>query len=512
MTPSTSHTENTRRIAKNSGFLFFRMLLVMGVGLYTSRVVLDVLGVDDYGIYNIVGTIVAFLVFFKMALTNATYRFLTYELGAGNTEKLKSTFSMSVNTHMILAATFLIILELIGPWLISNKLNIPVDRIAAAHWVFQFSLLTFCTDVIRTPYNACVIAHEKMDFFAITGIVEVCLKLIIVFALIAIPFDKLITYAILILAITVIIFLWYYNFCHKNFIETKYTLSWDSNLAKKLLSYSGWSIIVNAADMLTLQSLNIFLNIFGNVVINASFAIAQQVNSKVGGFLQSFTQAFNPQIIKSYASGDTLYFMKLIFSTSKLSFLLLFSITFPLGVYANYILDIWLVEVPAYASTFLRIIFCYALLDCLQAPLWVAVHATGKLKTHQIMIASIKVCVIPLSYFALKLDMPYWTEIAIWAGMNGVASIARTLYMRHLIKLSASKFFIEAYLRSACVVAISTPLPLYYAFNTEANIISLAMFLAMFLAIYATCAWFLGLNTMERSFITKAVKDKINKK
>ena len=256
-----SDKNRTDKIAKNTLFMFIRMVIVAIIGFYTSRVVLNVLGVEDFGIYNIVGSIVIFLSFFKNALTNATYRHFTFDLGTGNYERLTKTFSMSLNVHVILAIILFIALEIVGPWIISHKLNIPAGRIDAAVTVFHFSLVVFCIEIVKTPYNSSIIAHEKMNFYALTSIIEVVLKLGIVFLLVLIPFDKLILYGILLAGVSALMFVWYVIYCRRHFEETKYRPYWSKSMLRKLSSYAGWSMVVNAADVSVVQCMNIFLNI-----------------------------------------------------------------------------------------------------------------------------------------------------------------------------------------------------------------------------------------------------------
>lgn len=501
--------KNTQRIARNTLFMFIRMILVMCVGFFTSRVVLDVLGEDDYGIYNIVGSVVVFLSFFKNALNNATYRFLTFALGKGDKERLWKTFSMAINTHVILAVSLWIILELVGVWFLNNKLNIPTDRMYAANWVFQLSLLTFVVEVIKTPFNSSIISHEQMSFYAYTSIVEVVLKLGIVYILLIGNVDKLILYAFLILFVTVVMFFWYVIYCYKNFQETHYRFYWDPQLLQGFVSYSGWSLLVNGADVTVQQSINIFFNLFNGVAANAAMGIANQVNSILNNFLSSFTTSFNPQIIKSYAQNDLTYFMGLILSTSKISYFLLFGIAFPIMVNIDFLLEVWLVNPPQMSGTFLCFILVYSLIDAISAPLWNAVHATGNIRIHQILMSSIKVLNIPIGYMLLKNGFPLYSAVALYVGLNMVCCVVRAIYMHYLIHLSLRDYFIGVLLRVLFVTAIVVPLPLYYSMHHTQGWEHLFISSLLFVLPYLFVVYAVGLSKKEKQLFSQMILSRI---
>lgn len=505
------HTENTKRIAQNTGFLAFRMLLVVAVGLFTSRIVLDALGIDDYGIYGVVGSVVIFLSFFKNALTNATFRFFTFDLGQGNIERLGQTFSMSLNMHLLLAAVMFIILEICGLIFINNYLNIDPHRLNAANWVFQFSLLAFCIEVIKTPYNSCIIAHERMNFFAYTSLFEVGMGLLNAYLLWLAPMDKLIFYGFLQCMLSLLLLLWYYIYCRRHFSEANYHFIWDTSLLKKLTSYSGWSLLVNAAYIIATQCQNIFLNWFGGVAINAAMGIANQVSSKMNMFLSSFTQAFNPQIIKSYASGDNDYFMKLVLSTAKFSFLILMAMVFPMVIFVDFILNVWLVDVPVYSNIFICLLLIYYLIDALQVSLVQSVHATGKLVVHQILISTIMIASIPVTYILLHCGMPYWTVPAVWAATNLIAAIVRTIYMRSLIGLNIGQYLRDVVGRSLLVCLCSMLLPIYVYSLIGDNWSGLIAVAICFYPLYILSIYALGLNRQEHDMVRTFFNQQLKK-
>lgn len=496
------HLEDSTRLAKNTGFMLLRLLIVASVGLYSSRVVLDVLGESDYGIYNVVGTVVVLMAFLRISLIVATNRFIAYELGAGDMDRLKKTFSMCVNVHVLLAAVLFLVLEAVGPWFIAHHLNIPPDRMTAAQIVFQLSLLTVCLDIVRAPYNSAIIAHERLSFYTLTSMVDVGMKLALILVLQFILFDKLILYAIMMCGVSVVMLLWYIGFSVKHFQETKYHYVWDAPLLKRLLSYSGWSLLVNAADVCVVQSISIFLNWFGTVLANAAVGIANQVNGQLLGVLGSFTQSYQPQIVKSYARGDMSYFNQLLFSMSKLSFLLLFVVNFPVAVYIHFILDLWLVEPPALASVFIIPIMVFSLIDAMSMPLIHAVHATGNIRTHQILMSIIKILNIPIIYLLLRAGSPLVSAYIVWAVMNLVCCVVRIIYMGHLIKLPVWHYFREVFGSIAIVLVLSVPLPLWYYLNSVARGVpawqSVGPFLVIFLVVYGLVVYCVGLRPNER--------------
>lgn len=498
----SDHQKDSKRLAKNTGFMLLRLLIVATVGLYSSRVVLDVLGESDYGVYNVVGSVVILMSFLRIALMVATNRFISYDLGVGDMERLRKTFSMCVNVHAILAGILFVVLEAVGPWFIANHLNIDADRMVAAQVVFQFSLVTMCLDIVRAPYNSAIIAHERLSFYTLTSLVDVFMKLALIFALKYILFDKLIVYGAMMLAVSVVMLLWYISFCLKKFPETHYLLFWDGKLFKRLLSYSGWSLVVNAADVGVVESINIFINWFGGVVANAAAGVANQVNGQLVGVLGSFTQSYQPQIVKSYARGDYAYFNRLLFSMSKLSFFLLFTVNFPVAVYIQAILDLWLVDPPALSHVFILPIMAFSLIDAMSTPLINAVHATGNIRVHQILMASLKILNIPIIYLLLRAGYPLVTAYIVWASMNLVCCIVRMLYMGHLIKLPIWQYCKDVFGSIIAVLVVTVPLPLWYYYDSVRRGISpwksVGVFLLIFLAVYLLGVYFLGLRADEK--------------
>ena len=490
-----------QQIARNTGFLYFRMILVMVVTLYTSRVILRTLGFEDFGIYNVVGSIVTFLSFFQAALRNATFRYLAYELGRDNQERMQQIYSMAINTHLLLAIILFTLMEIGGILFLNNKLVIADDRLFAANWAYQFSLLTFCIGIIRTPFESNIIAHERMDFYALTSIVEVILKLVIVYVLVVVLYDKLIVYAALTMLVTFLLSVWYCIYCKNHFPNCRYKKYWDWTIFSEFACYSGWSLLVNGATITRTQCINIFFNMFLGVLANAAMGIANQVVGALNMFVTNFTQAFKPQIIKSWAAKDFDYFMKVVFSTSKITYFLLLWITIPVAVNIDYFLHVWLGKYPPMAPVFVLTILIYYLIDALQEPLVVSVHATGNLKFHQIMISMIVILIIPVAWLMLKAGCSGKNVLLMNAFANGLCAVCRVIYMRHLICLDVYSYFKKVLCPVMVVSMFAVPIPFYIARSqdpTWTNVIFTTIF--SFVLTMSLC-FLIGLDREEKKII-----------
>ena len=398
----SSTVENNKRIAKNTAMLYIRMLLIMAVTLYTSRVVLEVLGVEDFGIYNVVGGVVTMLGFINSSLSGATSRFITFELGRGNNGDLKKVFRCAVSVHYLLALVILFLGETVGLWFVLEKMLIPPERMTAALWVYQCSIVTIIVSIISAPYNALIIAHERMSAFAYISIVEAIAKLLIVFLLKQIYYDKLIVYALLLVAIQISIRFLYTIYCNRHFPESSARYLWDKDLSRRIFAYAGWTMNGNLAVVGYTQGLNILLNLFFGPAVNAARGIAVQVQGAVQHFFVNFQMAVRPQIIKSYASGDLDYMHKLIIESSKYSFYLMLLVSMPILVNTEYILHLWLGIVPQHAVAFTRLMLLACMNYSLSNPTLMAIHATGDLKRFQIIEGTLLLTVVPISYLFLK--------------------------------------------------------------------------------------------------------------
>lgn len=419
---------NNKRIAKNTLLLYFRMLLMMFIGLYTSRVILDKLGEVDFGIYNVVGGFVTMFSLISGAMTTATQRFLSFEIGKGENGDVKGIFSTMLMIHILLALVIVFIGETLGSWFLNNYMNFPPNRYEAANWVFQFSLLVFVLNVINVPYNGALIAYERMSAFAYFSIIDAVLKLAICYVIVITPFDRLIVYAALMALVQIALIAAYYLYCRKKFSECRFTGKFNRKYGKEVTSFVGWNLIGSLAGVAKEQGVNVVLNMFFGPAVNAARGIAYQVLGKINGFVSNFQMAMNPQIIKNYAASDREDMYKLVFRGAKVSYILLLTLSLPVAVEAPLVLGIWLKEVPDYTAIFLRLAILTALLNTLSNPLIISMHASGKVRDYQIVVGSISLLTLPIVYVAFKLGAePYYAMVIAFA-VEFVCHIAR-LYM-----------------------------------------------------------------------------------
>jgi O-antigen/teichoic acid export membrane protein len=472
----------------------------MGVGLYTSRVVLATLGVDDFGIYNVVGGVVAMFSLLNGSLSSAVQRFLTFELGAGNTERLKSIFSSSLNILIAISIIIIIFAETLGLWFLNSKLNIPVDRLTAANWVYQISLLTFIAGVISAPYNAALVAHEDFKAYSKISILEVVLKLgVVLFLKISMSADKLILYAVLLLGVAVIIRLIYGFYCSKHYEECKYSKKVDIPLCKELFSFTGWSFIGSAGFLFKTQGISIILNMFFGVVVNTAYGIANQVTSVTSSFVNSFVTAVNPQITKSYASKNYNHMNSLVFYSSRFSFFLVMIFVVPVCVETEYILKIWLSQVPQYAVVFTQLVLITVLIDTLSNPLGILVNATGIISIYNIVLGSWSFVIVFLSYLFLKWDYPPQIVLIISCIISIFALLSRLLILQRILMFSIIDFFKNVIIRIA-IVFICTVFVLIVGYTTVFVHIMLPLFHILFaflMSIFLIC--FIGISKQERN-------------
>ena len=376
---------NNKRIAKNTALLYFRMLLIMGVSLYTSRIILDKLGVDDYALYNVVGGVVGMLSFLNGTLSNGTSRFLTFELGRRDQKRLEQTFSTAFYTHLILAIIILVIMETGGLWFLYYKLNIPIERITACLWVFQLSILTTFIAITQVPYTAIIMAHERMGIYAYVSIFEAFAKLAVCYLIGITKTDKLIVYAILLTFIQLTVALFYRIYCIKNFSESKISKTFEKGIFRNMMGFSGWNLMANLAETLKLQGYLILLNMFFQPAIVAAQSIGNQVANAMMQFINNFRTAINPQIIKLYAAEDYEASKRLTLSTTVLVFDLVLLLGLPTILVLEQIMDIWLVEVPPYAVIFTQYIIVQRILSTFDASFYIPMMAANKIKTNSIL-------------------------------------------------------------------------------------------------------------------------------
>lgn len=501
---------NKKRIAKNTILLYIRMAIIMIVSLYTTRVVIAMLGVSDYGIYSLVGSVVVSLVFIQNSLNNATQRFISYEIGQGESE-VQAVFSASMNIHLLFVICSIVLFETVGVWFLQNVLSIPEGREQAAFIVYQLSVLTFCFNLLRIPYNAIIISYEKMDIYAVLSIVEAFLKLVIVFLLKAFSWDKLVLFAVLTMIVTVIINLCFIIYCKKTFREKcKYKYIKNNDLLKRMLGFSNWNLVGGVSGVASGEGPNYLVNIFLGVQVNAAVGIAKQVGNAVYSFTSNFQTAFNPQIIKSYSSGDKVYMHDLMFSTSKLSFYLMFIFGFPVILLAEQILNIWLVEVPKYTVIFCQLTLISEMITALSGPLWMAVHAVGDIKKYQLTISLMNIFIIPIAYGILKLDYPpYWIFISKIL-LNIIIFIYRLLFVGKKILFPINRFLKEVVLKCCYLTLLIVPIPLIMVIVMKESMINTFIQLAVAGMIELLVIYYLGIEASMRMKIKSFILNKLH--
>lgn len=483
----------------------------MLVSLYTSRVILNTLGVEDFGIYNVVGGVVSMFSFFNSAMSSATQRFLSYEMGKGDFVQLRKTFNATQIIHIGIAVLIFFLAETVGLWFVKTYLVIPSERLEAAIWVYHFSVLSFMVSIIQVPYNATIIAHERMNVYAYVSIIEVILKLLIVFMLTWITYDKLKLYGILYFVVVFVIAAIYRIYTRRNFEESKFEVVKDKKLYKTLISYSGWNLFGNIASVAKGQGINILLNMFYGPVVNAARGVAIQVESAVNSFVNNFQIAVNPQIIKSYAAEEKEYMTSLIIRSSKFSFYLLFLLSLPIILEVDQILKLWLKTVPEYASIFTVLVLFIILIDCLSGPLMTAIQATGKIKIYQAVVGTLLILILPISYVLLKFG--YSPEITLY--VNIVISIIALAIRLHivwkLLDFPVLRFIKEIILMNILIVSLSISLPLVIRNLMDANILRLIVVILVALIWNAIIIYTIGLNKQEKAIVLKSI-DKILKR
>jgi len=501
---------NNKRIAKNTLLLYIRMFVMMFTSLFTSRIVLQVLGETDYGIYNIIGGVVVLFSFLNSALLSATQRFLNFYLGKEDEGTTHKIFCMSMNSYFILSGILLILGETIGLWFVNTQLNIPDERMCAAHWVYQFSLITFIVNLIRVPYNATIIAYERMDFYACLSLGEVILKLLVVYLLYVTTFDKLILYSLLYLLVPSVVTWIYKIYCNQHFKISRYERYWNKEMFSQLFSFSGWSLFGSLANLAASQGLNILVNIFCGVTLNTALGIANQVSTNVFNFISNFQIAFNPQIIKSYAANETGRLYNLMFSASKMSYFLLLIISIPIILNINLILDVWLIDVPRYTAIFTQLILCFFLIEALSAPLWMFVQATGKIRNYQILIGTVIFFNFPLMYLVLKMNFPVYYVWIIRIIINILVFFVRCLYIKKKFDFPLQNYCIKVISPILVVTIIVFPLSFFVK-----NIITgywiqfiVSTLFAISFTLIIVCI--LGLSKKEKNFVLNLIKTKLH--
>lgn len=499
-------SDTSRRIAKNTIMLYIRMSLILAVTFYTSRIILNILGVEDFGIYNVVGGIVLMFAFLNGAMSQSTQRFLSFEVGRQDWQQLRKIFSLSVTLHIGIALIILLLAETLGLWFLNAKMNIPPTRMEAARWVYHFSVFSFMVSVAQVPYNALIIAHERMHVYAYISIAEVLLKLLVVFVLSWISYDKLKAYALLVFGVTVLVALIYRFYCAWKFGECRYRFIWDKALYKELTNFAGWSMFGTLAWLFKSQGLNLVLNIFFGPLLNAAYGIANQVNTAINSFVLNFTTAVNPQIVKSYAIKEMDYMRSLLFRGSKFSYFLLLFFVLPLLFETEFILRIWLKVVPDYAIVFTRLVLINTLLESFTYVMGASIQATGKIKLYQVLVGSTILLNLPLSYLFLKWQYTPSVIFIISIVISGITLLQRLWILKQIANVRIIDFVIQVFGRCVLVTSLACVIPGMLGLSLNAGwgrFISIT--LACSLSVLLTGTW-IGLNKKEKIYGINRIK------
>lgn len=509
---SNQSSDNNKRIAKNTLLLYFRMLITMLVGLYTSRVILQTLGVSDYGLYNVVGGVVSMFTFVNGTMASGTQRFLTFELGTKNEIRLHKVFNTAMALHGLLALMLFVLVETIGIWFLYNKLNIEQGRMDAAFWVFQFSCITLMVNIVQVPFMSSIISHEKMDIYAYMSIFDVTMKLLMVYLIQVIDYDKLILYGFLYLVVNCMSAMIYNVYCRSHFDECKIRRIFDKQVFKEMLNFSGWNIFGCAAVTFQGQGVNILLNMFFGTVVNAARAIAFQVNGIVMQFVNNFQMAVNPQIVKHYAAGETNEMVKLSTENSKLAAFLLLFLLVPIFLEIDFVLKVWLGEYPAYAPIFLRIILLQSVVQTMTRPVVMMIHAVGKMKLVNLTAGGALLMILPVSYVFLKLDASPVTVFMVNVIPWFLETFFELLCLKKYISLSPLAFYKSVYGRVFPIGILMFILPSLTYWEMEDGWMRFFAVCIVSVLSSSVLIYSLGLNKAMRTFVVNKFKTIILKR
>lgn len=497
-------TVNRKVIASNTLVLYIRMALVMLVSLYTSRVVLDKLGEVDFGLYGAVGGIVVAFSFLNNIMSSACNRYFAIDLGKGDYTSLHKVFCLNVSVFAAFTFITVLLSETLGLWFLNAKMVFPADRAAAVQWVFHMSILSFAVNMLSSPYRSMVIAREKMKVFAYSSVVEAILKLGTVLLLAVSPIDRLVFYSILMMLVNAGVSLFYFFYCNAFWKECRYRFYWDRDKFREIVGYTGWNTIGSLSAVGRSQGLNILLNMFYGPAVNAARAIAYQVYYTVSQFVSNFMSATMPQITKSYSAGERQEMMKLIFTSSKICYLLLFIIVLPLGLEMPSVLDVWLKEVPQSTVLFARLVLINGLIDALSQPMMTAIQATGRVKWYQIVVGGILLLILPVAYILLKTGTyPAQIVFIISIAFSLLAFAARLVFMKRILSMSIRSYTVQVLLRCLAVSLLCAPAPLLAMLLIPSGLGQFLAVCALSVAGFAASVLLIGLTADERKAFFK---------
>lgn len=508
---SSQTTDNNKRIAKNTLLLYFRMLLMMFVTLFTSREVLDKLGVTDYGIYNVVGGVVAMLGFLNSSMSNAVQRYLSFEIGKNNEAGVNRIFNVSLFAHAGIAVFVFIVMEIVGVWYLNTHMNIPAERMDAANWVLQCSIFTTLFTIVQVPYNAIIISKEQMGIYAYISILEVVLKLLVVYMLAIGNFDKLKLYSVLIMVVTIGIVMIYRFYCTRKYKEAKFKLIKDWNLLKQIVGFASWNMLGELAWVFTGQGVNIILNSFFGPVVNAARGLAEQVNGAVNRFVANFQTAVNPQLIKNYASDQLGEMKTLLFRSTRFSYYLLLALSLPIILKMDFILHLWLKEVPDCTVGFCQLVLVSSLVSTLSNLLAQVARAYGKIRNYQIIVSIFLFLNFPLSYIVLKFGCSPLSSMFVNIGVNTMLLFVRLRLTNRMIQMTYGSFIRNVLLPVIIVTAVALVIPLIIYFMLDNSIISFIIVCLVSFVSVGVSTYALGMNANERLYILAAISKIITK-
>jgi len=500
--------QDNKRIAKNTLLLYVRMLLMMAISLYTSRIVLAALGVSDFGIYNVVGGFVALFTMVSGTMATATQRFLSYEIGRGTQENIIRLFSTSVMIHIMLGVLILLLAETLGLWYVNNKMVFPPERLSAVNWVFQFSVLTLIINVLSVPYNASIIAYEKMAAFAYIGIVDAVLKLSVAYLVVVSTSDKLILYAFLLMLIAIGNRLFYTIYVRRTFIFCRCNWRIDGEYRKSLLSFIGYNFIGSIANIGKTQGINVLLNLFFGTAVNAARGISVQILHAVTGFVHNFQLAMNPQIIKLYAAGEKEEMFKLIFRGSKYSYLLVLILSLPIIIETPYILNLWLVEVPDHTVIFVRLTLAITLVDSLAPALLAGIHASGKVKNYQLTNGTMLMMTLPLVYLVLWLGCEPYMAFVASLGISIICYFIRIVMLHFITGFPMLAYLRQVTFRILLVTILSLMIPMTVSFYKDSGFMWFVISIVVTVLSTVIFVFFIGLTQVERKSVIIRIKSK----
>lgn len=501
-------SENNKRVAKNTLFLYLRMIIVMGITFYTTRALLTVLGVEDYGVYNVVCGFVSMFSFLNTSMTNGIQRFYTFEIGNNGENEISKIFSHAVVIQIVMALVVLFVVETFGLWYLYNKMVIPDGRFSASMWIFQFAMIQLFLVMVTVPFSAAVMAYEKMDFYALVSIIDAILKLVIVLMLPYAPFDTLVYYGALMTLLSVLNYVLNWGYSKRRFKNISFNTQWDKNLFVSMLSFSGWNIFGTVSHMMQGQGVNLILNAFWGTIVNTANGVATQINSAVNSLTVGFVTAVRPQMIKSYASGNMEYLKKMYYSVSKLTFFLVMILAVPLIGEVDVILDVWLGsgKYPEMTTLFCQLTMFMTLCNSYATPTSIIIHATGKMKKFQIVVSTVTLMIIPIAYIAAKMGCEAHLIIFLSAMVTIVAQIARLIIIKEQVGFPIVDYGKKVFLPTWSVLIVSMIIAFGLQIITPQHFICTVVRMGICIILSVLCIYIWGIDNSEKQLVMSFVK------